>query len=82
MITYLSFPSNKGKSMNIFPHGFVSKYTVVEDSHKLLSIVYYLGKRGYKFSFEIYHISGVKGHTLTIFFKTKRQYTYFKKRFG
>lgn len=74
------YPKNRSKKM--FPHGFIGKYNIVGDTIKLISIVYYLGRRGYKFEYDEYNIGGVDGHSLTIHFRSKRQYTYFKKRFG
>jgi len=72
----------KGKSKKMFPHGFTARYQVLGNTDMLVSIVYYCGKRGYKFYYKEIEISKIKGFDITISLGSKRQYTYFKKRFG
>ena len=71
-----------GKSKKMFPHGLEARFKVLDDIDKFLSIVYYCGRKGYKFSYEEIEVSGIKGFGISISVRTKRQSTYLRKRFG
>ena len=71
-----------GKPKKMFPHGFTVRYQVLGNTDKLVSIVYYCGKRGYKFYYKEIEISEINGFDITISLGSQRQFTYFKKRFG
>jgi hypothetical protein len=71
-----------GKPKKMFPHGFTARYQVLGNIDKLVSIVYYCGKRGYKFSYKEIERLGIKGFDITISLGSQRQFTYFKKRFN
>lgn len=75
-------PSYKGKSKKMFPHGLSMRYQMLGNVDKLLSIVYYCGKRGYKFFYDEIEIGGIKGFRITISLGSQRQVTYLRKRFG
>jgi hypothetical protein len=70
-----------GKPKKMFPHGVTARYQVLGNIDKLVSIVYYCGKRGYKFYYKEIERLGIKGFDITISLGSQRQFTYFKKRF-
>jgi len=75
-------PSYKGKSRKMFPHAMEVGFQILNDTNKFVSIVYYCGKRGYKFNYEDIEVGGIKGFRMNILVNTKRQITYLKKKFG
>lgn len=75
-------PSYKGKPKKMFPYGFEGRIVCLGDINKFVSIVYYCGRRGYKLNVKPYDLGGVGGYDITVSFGSKRQYTYFKKKFG
>lgn len=70
-----------GKPKKMFPYGLEARFKVLNNIDKFLGIVYYCGRKGYKFSYEEIDVCGVKGFGITISVRTKRQSTYLKKRF-
>jgi hypothetical protein len=70
------------KSKKMFPNGFEGRYKILGDINKFVSIIYYLGKRGYRFNFEEFKMGDTQGFDIIISFGSQRQFTYFKKKFG
>jgi hypothetical protein len=64
------------------PDPVICMYSVMNKPHLFACIMYYCGRKGYKYYIEEDNFGRMPRINIKIILDTKRQYTYFKKRFG